>query len=76
MNKTREKQTLIKNFKDDSLDRSLEKLYENDDIKIASEGIRLKIKTLIKRFCVVTGWIILKQCLRNNYKIVESKKAS
>jgi len=54
--------------KDDSLDRSLEKLYEIGDIKIASEGIRLKIKTPIKRLCVITGWILLKYCLRNNSK--------
>lgn len=55
-------------MKDDSLDRSLEKLYENADIKIASEGLRIKIKTFIKGLCVTTGWIILKQFLRNNYK--------
>lgn len=55
-------------MKDDSLDRNLEKLYENGDIKIVSEGIRLKIKTLIKRLSVITGWRILKHGSRNNSK--------
>jgi hypothetical protein len=54
--------------KHDSLDRSLEKLDKNSDIKIASECIRVNNKTLIKTLCVITDWRILKQRLRKNSK--------
>ena len=42
-------------MEDDILDRILEKLYDNGDIKMAWEGIRGNIKTVIKRLCVVLG---------------------
>jgi len=54
--------------KDDSLDRSLQKLYKNGDIKVASEDIRVNNKILIKRLCVITDWRILKQRLRKSSK--------
>jgi hypothetical protein len=35
---------------------------------MASEGVRVNVKTLIKRMCVITGWRNLKHAMRNNSK--------